>query len=198
MVFKISKMHARMQKAIMDRLGHGKRQKVEAVNSVAQDIETQDNDPKRKPMKRVVFMSRSAVSRYMFGTDDILISISDSDIGPPALAFHPREVLALAFNDHVTASEVKELGWRQMDAADGKKVVEFVLKHENSPNVVVHCNVGESRSKGAALAIAEITGRSAFHVSDRGNITKHERAQYDFFNRRVYELILMEHMRLDC
>ena len=91
-------------------------------------------------------------------------------------------------------ASLKEYGWRQMNREDGYKVVQFALKHENSPNIVVHCNVGESRSKGAALAIAEFTGRVALHMSDRGRVTQHERTRYDFFNRRVYEMILMEHM----
>lgn len=106
-------------------------------------------------------------------------------------------MLVLAFNDSVTSHDVHELGWKRMDSTDGLKIVEFVLKHKNSPNVVVHCNVGESRSKGAALAISKITERIAFHVSDRGRITQHQEKEYDFFNRRVYEMILMEHMRRD-
>ena len=193
MAIKISRIHAR----IMSKLSP-KPPTVDEFVAATPAAGIRDGDPKGKPMKRVAFMSRSAVQRHAFGYDDVLISISDSGIEPPGLSHQPKEVLALAFHDHVSDSEVKELGWRKMNHADAKTVVEFVLKHENSPNIVVHCNVGESRSKAVALAIAEFTERVVFHMSDRGRITQHERTQYDFFNRRVYELILMEHMRLDC
>lgn len=61
----------------------------------------------------------------------------------------------------------------------------------------MHCNLGESRSKGAALAISEITKRDVLHVDDAGRITNHKEREYDYYNRRVYEMILMEHMSLE-
>lgn len=189
MAIKISKIHARLMGKLFP-----KPPTIEELITTAPSVSVHDGEPKNKFMKRVVFMSRSAVAGHEFGPDDVLISISDSDMGPPELFHQPREVLALSFNDHVTPYEEKEYGWRQMNREDGYKVVQFALKHENSPNIVVHCNVGESRSKGAALAIAEFTGRVALHMSDRGRVTQHERTRYDFFNRRVYEMILMEHM----
>ena len=187
MAIKISKIHARVHKTILNRLCPTRPQEVRPIIGDSGVTENVVN-------KRILYMSRDAVERHKFNHDDVLISISDSDMGPPELFHQPREVLALSFNDHVTPYEEKEYGWRQMNREDGYKVVQFALKHENSPNIVVHCNVGESRSKGAALAIAEFTGRVALHMSDRGRVTQHERTQYDFFNRRVYEMILMEHM----
>lgn len=196
-MIKISKIHARLHKTILGRLYPAKHKAAEQPLPVIPSSDIHDDGPKGKPMKRVAFMSRPAVQSHPFGPEDVLISISDSGMEPPVLKYQPLEVLALAFSDSVTEKEVHELGWRKMDHEDGKKVVEFVLKHTDAPNIIVHCNLGESRSKGAALAISEITDRIAFHVCDRGRITQHEEKQYDFYNRRVYELILMEHMRRD-
>lgn len=138
-----------------------------------------------------------AVLFFYKGIQRGLVSISDSGMEPPVLKHQPLEVLALSFNDSVTESETRDLGWKKMDREDGKKVVEFVLKHKDAPNIVVHCNVGESRSKGAALAIGEITKRSILHANDFGRVTNYKPHDNSYFNRRVYELILMEHMLKD-
>lgn len=190
MAIKISKIHARVRKTILNRLNPTRSQEVRAVLDDGKVTENVVN-------KRILYMSRDAAERHKFNHDDVLISISDCGVDAPDLSSQPLDMLVLAFNDSVTSYDVNELGWKRMDNDDGLKIVEFVLKHENSPNIVVHCNVGESRSKGVALAISKITERIAFHVSDRGRITQHQEKEYDFFNRRVYEMILMEHMRRD-
>lgn len=197
MSIKISRIHARLQKAVLGKIFHVDQHAEDETGKVAASLGIHDGDPKHEPKKRVMFMGRDTVRRHKFNPEDVLISISDSGIEPPLLSHQPLEVLALAFHDHVTANEIKDLGWRQMNREDGIKIVEFVLKHTDAPNIIVHCNVGESRSKGAALAISEITDRSTLHVSDNGRITNYKRREHDYFNRRVYEMILMEHMRLD-
>lgn len=193
MVIKISKIHARVRKTILNKLIP-----TDLPNITKRPIvEAHASGPKITDKKGVFFMSREYTQRHMFNPEDVLISISDSNKSPPALAHKPLDMLSLAFNDYVTDYEVKEFGWREMSREDAISIVSFVLKHKAAPNIIIHCNAGESRSKGAALAIAEITGREVFHISDTGSITNYKDNRYSFFNRRVFDSILMEHMRLD-
>lgn len=190
MAIKISKIHARVRKTILNRLNPTRSQEVRAVLDDGKVTENVVN-------KRILYMSRDAAERHKFNHDDVLISISDCGVDAPDLSSQPLDMLVLAFNDSVTSYDVNELGWKRMDNDDGLKIVEFVLKHTCVTNIIVHCNLGESRSKGAALAISEITKRDVLHVDDAGRITSHKEREYDYYNRRVYEMILMEHMRLE-
>lgn len=190
MAIKISKIHARVHKTILNRLCPTRPQEVRPIIGDSGVTENVVN-------KRILYMSRDAVERHKFNHDDVLISISDCGVDAPELSSQPLDMLVLAFNDSVTSHDVHELGWKRMDNSDGLKIVEFVLKHTDAPNIIVHCNLGESRSKGAALAISEITKRDVLHVDDAGRITNHKEREYDYYNRRVYEMILMEHMRLE-
>jgi predicted protein tyrosine phosphatase len=148
-----------------------------------------------KPKKQVIFMSRDMVSRYNFDPTDVLISISDTDATTPYLDVQPREVLSLAFHDHVTRADIAAFGWRQMSCEDGAKIAAFVTKFIDTPNIIVHCNYGQSRSKAAALAIGEIDDRIVLHINDRGYTRKYNRRDGTFYNRRVYELIRIEFER---
>lgn len=145
------------------------------------------------PKKRVIFMSREVVKSYRFDpAKDVLISISDTDARLPYLSQQPLETLALFFHDDPSVQEERE-GHRWIMAEDGEKIVNFVLKHEDCNNIIVHCNYGQSRSKAAAIAISNMTGRSILHSDDYGRIAQYKESANSHYNRRVYEMILSEY-----
>ena len=123
--------------------------------------------------KKVIFMSRNAASFYQYQPGDVLISVSDSGKTPPDLAKQPAEVLALDFHDEVYTKAESDLGWRRANMEDGAKIAEFVLKHTDATNILIHCNYGEQRSKGIAFAISDFTGRHLHTVNSGGSVVEY-------------------------
>lgn len=120
--------------------------------------------------KRVIFMSRQDAAQYEYTADDVLISISDTGVLPPAFVHQPQDIVALAFHDHVDYGG-SNLGHRWMIMEDGNKIADFVLKHTDKRNIIVHCNYGESRSRAVAMAIHScMSDRAVLRVNDRGNM----------------------------
>lgn len=193
MPFKLSKIHAKLQKVIRNRLFPKNDYNLKEEKATASIIEIHDKEHIEINKKRIVVMSRCAVSRYNFKLNDILISISDSDMTTPELEYTPLDVLSLSFNDYVTEYGSEKYNWREMDSADGNNIIKFISKHKDCNDIVIHCNLGESRSKGAALAISKITNRPVFHISDTKRITEYVENEYSYFNKHVYKLILTEH-----
>lgn len=135
--------------------------------------------------KRVYFMSRNDASGYPFRPDDVVISITDTHDQPPQFFHQPKEVLHRAFHDHVTAYSEHHHGHRWCRLEDGEAIVEFVQKHKDAPNIIVHCNMGQSRSKAAAIAIGELTGRDVKFMHYRTGQLVAYRDDGDHGNHRV-------------
>lgn len=156
------------------------------------------DEPIDETKKRVTFMSQEVAQQHRYDPEkDVLISIGDCDV-PELRFFHPpKEVLTVRFNDSIERHQ-EGLGYRLMGREDGKKIVEFVLKHENAQNIIVHCKYGQSRSKGVALAIAEATKRTVLYANSMGRLRRYREADDDgYYNRRAYELVLMASMEHD-
>lgn len=139
---------------------------------------------------RVIFMSRDDVQCHPFNAaEDVLISISDTGVAPPALSSSPKDMVAIDFHDWVSPEGQKQ-GHHWFLPEQAKQVAEFVQKHTAVRNIMIHCNYGESRSKGVAMAIHHHTEqkRSVFHTNSRGSIVPyHENG--DVGNSRVYGLV---------
>lgn len=188
MARKISKLHQRLQeKAQYNRSAFAVPQAVLPAKVREEDeVRAANGDAP----KRVYFMSRDAVKTHRFEKGDIVISISDTGTAPPEFLRKPEEVevLALNFHDYVTSAEERQFGWRHCHMDDGDKIAEFVLKHTDAPNVIVHCNYGQSRSKAAALAIRDETMREVWHATVTGRFTKYK-DNGDTGNSRLYDII---------
>ncbi|BAW19242.1 hypothetical protein [Ralstonia phage RP31] len=143
--------------------------------------------------RNVIFMGRDIASGYRFRPDDVCISITDTHAEPPQFFHPPKEVLHRGFHDHVTAYDEHHFKHRWAQIADGEAIVDFVLKHTDSPNIIVHCNYGQSRSKAAALAIAEFTGRNVLYANRDGRIVAFP-PDGDEGNYRVRSVIMHAHM----
>lgn len=145
--------------------------------------------------QKVIFMSRAMASQYRFRPEDVCISITDTHNQPPEFFHKPKEVLHVAFHDHVTAAEEHHFKHRWATVEDGRAIVDFVLKHKDSPRVIVHCNYGQSRSKAAALAIAEFTGRNVLYANHNGYVVAYRPDDdSDSGNERVRSVIQFAHM----
>lgn len=146
------------------------------------------NQEALKAPKKVVFMSREDVKSYDFnGHDEVLISISDTKTSPPAITSSPRDALYLHFNDHVTMQD-EAMGLRWIQFEDGEKIADFVLKHTDKRNIIVHCNYGESRSKAVAVAIGQHTKRPVLRMNSYGQIQAFL-DKNDWGNGRVHSIV---------
>lgn len=188
MAKKISKLHQRLQEKAQAK------RSVFAIPPVTLPTKVREEDEVRiangDAPKRVYFMSREAVKFHRFEKDDIIISISDTGVEPPKFLRKPdeAEVLALNFHDYVTPTEEKQFKWHISTMEDGEKIAEFVLKHTDAPNVIVHCNYGQSRSKAVALAIRDETMREVWHADIMGRFTKYKDDGSDG-NGRLYSIV---------
>jgi protein-tyrosine phosphatase len=199
---KISKYEQRAaQKRQAERAGvafHDPAKPEKAFLSPQENAKAEENKQKPAPdapgTKRVIFMSRNDASGYPYRSSDAIISITDTHAEPPTFFRKPDdvEVLHRGFHDHVSIrSEAQGDRWCRIE--DGEAIVDFVLKHKDAPTIVVHCNMGQSRSKAAALAIAECTGRLVKCYNRNGDLVAY-RNDGDDGNRRVWSCIMHAHM----
>ncbi len=139
---------------------------------------------------RVIFMSRDDVMSHKFNAaEDVLISISDTGVSPPALSSAPKDMVAIDFHDWVDVQGERQ-GHHWITQEQALQVAQFVQKHTDVRNIIVHCNYGESRSKGVAMAIhhhAEEPKRSVFHTNRGSIVPYHENG--DVGNSRAYHLV---------
>lgn len=126
-----------------------------------------------------------------FGTPHIFISISTP--GDDAAKIETNEytlgILRLwfydsntPFYDHIQGRMVEESELFNTDQA--KQILEFVKKHPTAERIIVHCDMGLSRSPAVAAALSKIMTDDDMIFFKR----------YDP-NMRVYRTILNEHYK---
>jgi hypothetical protein len=139
--------------------------------------------------QRVIFMSRNTAARYPFTADDVLISISDTSVQPPEFTTPPQDIVAVDFHDYIP-SYGGDPSHHWMTVEQGIEVANFVLKHTDKRNIIVHCNYGESRSKAVAMAIkACMPERAIMRSNDHGNLVAYTEKD-DVGNHRVHSIML--------
>lgn len=141
------------------------------------------------PRKNVLFMSRSSARDFPYTKDDALISISDTNEAMPSFTHTPGEILDLHFHDEVYTKAEHDMGWRRPQRADATAIAQFLLKHTDKTNIIVHCRYGEQRSKAVALAIAECADRRVLKVMDSGSVVAYKKDHNDVGNQRLFELV---------
>ncbi len=173
---KLSKVQQRLQGA------RGAVKKVEEKR-VAVDL----SDPN---LKKVIFMGREIAAGYPYHPEDVVVSITDTHAQPPEFFRKPKEVLHRAFHDHVTAYDEHHYKHRWCLQADGDAIVDFVMRHQDAKTIVVHCNMGQSRSKAAAIVIAQETGRALLYADKDGRVVAYRRDEDDEdYNHRVFSAV---------
>jgi predicted protein tyrosine phosphatase len=103
----------------------------------------------------LVVLSREDAEQYVPDTKEICISISDPDAEPANISPLFEAVLRLHFDDLTESRVVSDI----LFAADqARAITEFLDRWPQAERVIVHCNMGVSRSPGVALGLSDARG----------------------------------------
>jgi predicted protein tyrosine phosphatase len=103
----------------------------------------------------LVVLSREDAEFYEPGPNEICISISDPDAPPADVSPRFAAVLRLHFDDLNERNQQSDI----LFAADhARAIVEFVDVWQDADRLIVHCNMGVSRSPGVALGLCDAHG----------------------------------------
>ncbi|HJQ12934.1 MAG TPA: hypothetical protein VJ840_18025 [Gemmatimonadaceae bacterium] len=111
------------------------------------------NSPRSAP--ELVVLSREEVERYEARINEICISISDPSAQPARLSPRFTAVLRLSFDDVVERGEPSDILFALEHAS---AITDFIERSPDARRIVVHCNMGMSRSPGVALGLCDLRG----------------------------------------
>ena len=103
----------------------------------------------------LLVLSREEAERYQPSLKEICISISDPNAEPAGVSEQFVAVLRLHFDDITERNEQSDI----LFAADhAREITEFLDKWPDAERVMLHCNMGMSRSPGVALGLCDARG----------------------------------------
>lgn len=103
----------------------------------------------------LVVLSREDAESYEPGPNEICISISDPQAEPADISPRFAAVLRLHFDDLHERNHESDI----LFAADhARAITDFVDLWPDADRVMVHCNMGVSRSPGVALGLCDAHG----------------------------------------
>jgi predicted protein tyrosine phosphatase len=108
-----------------------------------------------KSTPELIVLSREEAERYEPSLREICISISDPDAEPANISARFVAVLRLHFDDVTQRGEPSDILFAQDHAG---AITEFLDKWPDAERVMVHCNMGVSRSPGVALGLCDARG----------------------------------------
>jgi predicted protein tyrosine phosphatase len=111
--------------------------------------------PLAKPAPEFLVLSREDAESYEPSLKEICISISDPDAEPANISPAFVAVLRLHFDDVIERGVPTDILFAPDQA---HAVVDFVDEWPDAERVVVHCNMGVSRSPGVALGLCDARG----------------------------------------
>ncbi len=128
-------------------------------------------------MEKVVFLPRVVAGRWQPAPRSVLISIHD--VSEPPLQPQPGwdDVLYLRFHD----TDGQQMGLEVFSTAQAQEVLAFIDRHCDAHHLVVHCQMGHSRSAAVALFAAEMLGVPCF--KEQTPVTG---LSWRSYNRKVY------------
>jgi predicted protein tyrosine phosphatase len=100
-------------------------------------------------------LSREEAERYEPSLSEICISISDPDAEPARISALFEAVLRLYFDDVTQRGEAADILFA---AGHARAITEFIDERPGVERVIVHCNMGVSRSPGVALGLCDAHG----------------------------------------
>ncbi len=103
----------------------------------------------------VVLSREDAESYEPAGSREVCISISDPDAEPARISSRFASVLRLYFNDITELGESTDILFAREHA---RAITRFVDGWPGAERIVVHCNMGVSRSPGVALGLCDLRG----------------------------------------
>ena len=111
-----------------------------------------------RPLTRspeLVVLSREDAERYEPSLTEICVSISDPEAEPARVSSRFAAVLRLKFHDVTERGEPTDILFAPEHA---RAIHEFLDEWPDVDRVVVHCNMGVSRSPGVALGLCDVRG----------------------------------------
>jgi predicted protein tyrosine phosphatase len=103
----------------------------------------------------LVVLSREDAEHYEPGLKEICISISDPDAEPAGVSTLFEGVLRLHFDDITESYAPSDILFAEDHA---RAINDFLDKWPGAERVIVHCNMGVSRSPGVALGLCDARG----------------------------------------
>jgi predicted protein tyrosine phosphatase len=108
-----------------------------------------------RPAPEIVVLSRLDAEAYEPRDNEICISIFDPDAEPARVSSQFTAVLRLSFDDVTQMGEPTDILFAR-DHADA--ISRFIGAWPAAERVVIHCNMGVSRSPGVALGLCDWHG----------------------------------------
>ena len=115
----------------------------------------QAETPTTRTPQLVVLSREDAESYEPDGLREVCISISDPDAEPARVSPKFASVLRLYFNDITERGEPTDILFTQEHA---QSITRFIDGWPSAERIVVHCNMGVSRSPGVALGLCDLRG----------------------------------------
>lgn len=131
--------------------GGGKREPGGGGKTAKQKAEA----PARRTPQLVVLSREDAESYEPSGSREVCISISDPDAEPARVSPKFASVLRLYFNDITERGEPTDILFAPEHA---QSITRFIDGWPSAERIVVHCNMGVSRSPGVALGLCDLRG----------------------------------------
>jgi predicted protein tyrosine phosphatase len=113
------------------------------------------SSPSRKSSPEIVVLSRENAEQYEPTQREICISISDPSAAPARLSPRFASVLRLWFSDVVESEDPGDILFAIDHATSISKFLEDASEVDR---IVLHCNMGISRSPGVALGLCDLRG----------------------------------------
>jgi predicted protein tyrosine phosphatase len=108
-----------------------------------------------KSAPELVVLSREDAEHYEPSPNEICISISDPDAAPARVSNMFEAVLRLHFDDILETDAPTDI----LFATDHARAIsDFLDKWPDADRLIVHCNMGVSRSPGVALGLCDAHG----------------------------------------
>jgi len=103
----------------------------------------------------IIVLSREDAESYVPSSREVCISIADPDAPPARISDSFVAVLRLHFDDVVESTNPADILFAPEHA---REIDQFVESWPDADRIVVHCNMGMSRSPGVALGVCDVRG----------------------------------------
>lgn len=147
-------------------------------------------------MDRITFISRRHAAQLKPPENSVLISIHDKTEPQLPVREGWGDVLYVRFHD----SSGNLMGMEDFSAEHAKLILDFAAKHHACEEMIVHCQLGQSRSAAVALFLSEQLGIACQRPQKSlpgsvGFTARREpvvRSGYPYYNHRVYGVLARE------
>jgi predicted protein tyrosine phosphatase len=109
----------------------------------------------RKSNPQLIVLSREEVERYEPRRREICVSISDPYAKPARLSQRFTAVIRMYFSDVTETEDPTDV---LFDAEHAEAIREFIEGAPEFDRIILHCNMGMSRSPGVALGLCDLHG----------------------------------------